>query len=61
MTGRPSSPAAKKAIDHGLTGLTEMADLSGTPARTLYQWFERRGVLFEVVAMGCQAKKGIKQ
>ena len=60
MTGKPSSLAAFRAIEHGLTGLAEMANLSGTPRRTLEDWFRTRGVLFEVVAMGCKVKKGVK-
>ena len=60
MTGKPSSPAAFRAIEHGLTGLAEMANLSGTPRRTLEDWFRTRGVLFEVVAVGCAVKKGVQ-
>jgi hypothetical protein len=58
MSGKPSSPAAFRAIEHGLTGLAEMANLSGTPRRSLEDWFRTRSVLFEVVAAGCAVKKG---
>lgn len=61
MTGRPSSPAALHAIAHGLTGLDEMSELSGTPRRTLADWYKARPVLFDVVAMGCAQKKGKKK
>lgn len=61
MTGKPSSKAAFRAIEHGLTGLAEMANLSGTPRRTLEDWFRTRSVLFEIVAVGCAAKKEKQQ
>lgn len=57
MTGRPSSPAAKLAIEHGMTGLDEMERLCGIKRRTLADWFKSRPVSFEVMAMGCKAKK----
>ena len=58
MSGKPSSPAAKLAIEHGLSGLAEMEALSGIKRRTLHDWFKSRPVSFEVMALGCQVKKG---
>ena len=60
MTGKPSSPAAMAAINHGLTGLQEMQELSGVPRRTLADWFKAKPVTFETMAMGCKVKKGNK-
>jgi hypothetical protein len=57
MTGKPSSPAALAAINHGLTGLQEMEKLSGVPRRTLCDWFKAKPVTFETMAMGCKARK----
>jgi|LakMenEpi03Aug12_release.lakeMendotaPanAssembly.Ray.scaffolds.fasta_scaffold1343693_2 hypothetical protein len=57
MTGKPSSPAAMAAIEHGLTGLQEMQELSGVPRRTLADWFKAKPVTFETVAMGCKVRK----
>jgi hypothetical protein len=45
------------AIDHGLTGLQEMQELSGVPRRTLADWFKSKPVTFETMAMGCKARK----
>lgn len=59
MTGKPSSPAAMAAINHGLTGLQEMQELSGVPRRTLCDWFKAKPVTFETMALGCKAKKGL--
>jgi hypothetical protein len=58
MTGKPSSPAAMAAINHGLTGLQEMEKLSGVPRRTLSDWHKFKPVTFETMAMGCKVKKG---
>lgn len=58
MTGKPSSPAAMAAINHGLTGLQEMQELSGVPRRTLCDWFKAKPVMFETMALGCKVKKG---
>jgi len=60
MTGKPSSPAAFRAIEHGLTGLPEMEKLSGVPRRTLCDWFKAKPVTFETMAMGCKVKKGMQ-
>lgn len=57
MTGKPSSPAAMAAINHGLTGLHEMQELSGVPRRTLADWFKAKPVTFEAMAMGCKVRK----
>jgi len=57
MSGKPNSPAALQAIEHGLTGLPEMEELSGVPRRTLADWFKAKPVTFETVAMGCAARK----
>jgi len=57
MTGKPSSPAALSAIEHGMTGLDEMERLSGIKRRTLSDWYHKRPVSFEVMAIGCKAKK----
>jgi hypothetical protein len=57
MTGKPSSPAALAAIEHGLTGLQEMEKLSGVPRRTLSDWFKAKPVTFETMAMGCKVRK----
>jgi len=57
MSGKPTSPAAMAAIDHGLTGLQEMQELSGVPRRTLCDWFKAKPVTFETMAMGCKARK----
>lgn len=59
MTGKPSSPAATAAINHGLTGLHEMQELSGVPRRTLADWFKAKPVTFETMAMGCKVRKGL--
>lgn len=57
MTGKPSSPAALSAIEHGMTGLDEMEQLSGIKRRTLSDWFKARPVSFETMALGCKVKK----
>jgi hypothetical protein len=48
------------AINHGLTGLQEMQELSGVPRRTLADWFKAKPVTFEAMAMGCKTKKGVQ-
>ena len=58
MSGKPNSEAALSAINHGLTGLQEMQELSGVPRRTLCDWFKSKPVTFETMAMGCKVKKG---
>jgi hypothetical protein len=45
------------AINHGLTGLQEMQELSGVPRRTLRDWFKAKPVTFETMAMGCKVRK----
>ena len=60
MSGKPNSEAALSAINHGLTGLQEMQELSGVPRRTLADWFKAKPVTFETMAMGCKVKKGNK-
>ena len=60
MSGKPSSPAAKLAIEHGMTGLAEMEELSGIKRRTLADWFKAKPVTFETMAMGCAVKKGVQ-
>lgn len=57
MSGKPSSPAAKLAIEHGMTGLDEMEQLCGIKRRTLSDWYHKRPVSFETMAMGCRVKK----
>ena len=57
MTGKPSSPAAFRAIEHGLTGLQEMEMLSGVPRRTLADWHKSKRFVFETMAMGCKVRK----
>jgi hypothetical protein len=57
MTGKPSSPAAMAAIEHGLTGLQEMQELSGVPRRTLADWFKAKPVTFNTMLMGCKVRK----
>lgn len=57
LTGVNNITASEAAKSHGLKTLTEIARLSGVPRRTLYDWYNDKSELFEVVCLGCRVKK----
>lgn len=44
---------AKYAKDAGLKSLAQVSELTGVTRSTLYDWFETKPKLFEIVILGC--------
>ena len=51
---------SKQAKEAGLSGLKEMADMTGKTVRTLQNWFNDEPKLFNVAVAGCAAIKNKK-
>jgi len=47
--------AAKYALSKGLTGLTQVSELTGASLQTLDNWYKHKPELFNVVLAGCVA------